>query len=79
MAAVRRAWIHFVRLHLPVSCTVLGEITEKRKGEEGVRYRRTWRVSKHYYTVCTDVDTSSKMPKIAANRRSQLVAILNYS
>jgi hypothetical protein len=24
------------RLHLPSSCTALGEITEKKKGEEGV-------------------------------------------
>ena len=36
MAAVCCAWIHFVRLHLPSSCTALGEITEKKKGEEGV-------------------------------------------
>jgi hypothetical protein len=36
MAAVGCAWIHFVRLHLPSSCTALGEITEKKKGEEGV-------------------------------------------
>ena len=31
-----RAWIHFVRLHLPVSCMVLGEITEKRTDQEVV-------------------------------------------
>ncbi len=35
--AGRSPWFHFVRLQLPSSCTVSGEITEKRKVSE-VKY-----------------------------------------
>jgi hypothetical protein len=34
--AIFDSWIHFVRPQLPSSCPASGEITEKRKGSEGV-------------------------------------------